>query len=418
MSATATPLDSLPLGKRELIVLLALLMSLNALSIDIMLPALDDMARELGAVDGNRRQLVIAVYTIAVGVGCLLPGSFADRFGRRPIILVALAAYSSLALVTAMLTDFEVLLWVRALAGLLASGLLVAPIAIVRDIYEGDRMARLMSIIGAVFITVPVMAPSAGQAILLVADWRGIFAVLAGLGFVAATWVWFRLPETLSDANRQHIDLPVIAKNMKQALVNRQAFGYVTGNALLMGGVFGYVNSSQQLFQEYFRAGTLFPILFGGSAATMVISNLVNSRIVMRFGARRVSHTGVLMFIAVSATQVWSSYAHPGSLWWFLPLMSINLALLGFLSANFGSIAMQPFAKTAGSASSVQTFFRMSGSALVGMGIGQSFDGTAQPFAWALLTTSVCALLLVLFSEKGKLFRRLNASSVYQPIVR
>jgi DHA1 family bicyclomycin/chloramphenicol resistance-like MFS transporter len=149
--------------------------------------------------------------------------------------------------------------------------------------------------------------------------------------------------------------------------------------------------------------------VFGGTAAMMAVSNIVNSRIVERFGARRVSHAGVLMFIVVSALQVWAAYYRDGDLWWFLPLMAMNLGLLGFLGANFGSIAMQPFAHIAGAASSIQTFFRMFGAALVGLVIGQAYDGTARPFALALLIGSVSALLLVSYSEKGKLFRRLNA---------
>ncbi len=407
-SAPASPIDSLPLGKRELIALLALLMSLNALSIDAMLPALADMARELGAADGNDRQLIVAVYTIAMGIGCLVPGSFADRFGRRPIILISLTAFAVLSLVTAMLTDFTTLLVVRAITGLLAAGLMVAPVAVVRDLYEGDGMARLMSLISAVFITVPVIAPSLGQAILLVAGWRWIFVALSAVSGLAAAWVWFRLPETLAKENVQLVNVPIIARNMKAALMNRAAIGYVLGSMLLMGSVFGYVNSAQQLFQQHFGVGELFPVVFGGTAAMMAVSNIANSRIVMRFGARRVSHFGVIVFVVVSAVQVWSSYAHPQSLPWFIGLMSINLALLGFLGANFGSIAMQPFAQIAGAASSVQTFLRMFGAAMVGAVIGQSYDGSAVPFAWSLLICSSCALLLVLFSERGRLFRRLH----------
>ena len=384
------------------------MMSLNALAIDAMLPALDQMATDLQVADGNQRQLVIAVYMLTMGIGCLVPGSFADRFGRRPIIMVSLAAYSVLSLLTAMLNNFELLLWTRGLTGLLAAGLMVAPMAIVRDLYEGDKMARIMSIVAAVFITVPVIAPSFGQAIMLVADWRWIFVALSAAGALAAVWVWFRLPETLAGENRQHINVPVIATNMKAAFVNRSSVGYVVGTALLIGGVFGYVNSAQQLYQDHFGVGDMFPILFGGTAAMMAFSNIINSRIVMRFGARRVSHAGVLMFIVVSAVQVWSSYVHPGDIWWFIPLMSINLGLLGFLGANFGSIAMQPFAQTAGAASSMQTFVRMFGAAMVGVVIGQAYDGTALPFAWSMLTTSTLALLLVLYSENGKLFRRIN----------
>ncbi len=407
MASAALPQDK-TIGERELVVMVALLMSLNALAIDAMLPALDDMAADLGAQQGNRRQLVVAVYLLATGLGCLLPGSLADRFGRRPLLFVSLGAYVLCSALMALVERFDVLLAARAVQGLLSAGILVVPMAVIRDRYEGDRMARLMSLVSAVFITVPVIAPSLGQGVLWVAGWRWIFVLMAGLALLAMLWVWARLPETLDPANRQTIDLGDIGRNMRAALINRGAIGYVLGAALLVGGVFGYVNSAQQLIGEHFGAGEWFPIVFGGTAAMMVVSNLVNSRIVERFGARRVSHSGVLMFIAVSAAQVWAAHERPGELAWFVPLMAANLALLGFLGANFGSIAMQPFARTAGSASSVQTFFRMFGAALVGLAIGQAYDGSAQPFAHALLATSILSLLLVLFSEKGRLFRRLH----------
>ena len=195
---------------------------------------------------------------------------------------------------------------------------------------------------------------------------------------------------------------------MRVTLFHRGSVGYVLGTSLLIGSVFGYVNSAQQLIGEHFKAGDWFPVVFGGTAAMMVVSNLVNSRIVEHFGARRVSHAGVLIFIAVSVVQVWAAYNRDGDLAWFLPLMSLNLMLLGFLGANFGSIAMQPFSHIAGSAASVQGFFRMFGAAVVGLVIGQAYDGTARPFALALLIGSTTALMLVLFSERGKLFRRLN----------
>lgn len=414
-AATAAPMTGpissqrrKPLGQRELVVMIALLMSLNALAIDGMLPALDVMAHELGAADGNTRQLVVAVYLLANGLGCLVPGAFADRFGRRPMLLFSLAAYTLFSGAVVLVHDFTALLVMRALAGVLSAGLMVVPMAIIRDQYEGDRMARLMSLVSAVFITVPVIAPSLGQGVMLIADWRWIFIALGVMGSLAAFWVWARLPETLDPAHRQRIWIPTILGNMKTAFFTRSSVGYVLGTALLIGAVFGYVNSAQQLLTDHFGVGDWFPIVFGGTAAMMAVASVVNSRIVERFGARRVSHAGVMVFILVSLVQVWAAHNRAGDLAWFLPLTATNLGLLGFLGANFGSIAMQPFAGIAGAASSIQTFFRMFGAAVVGLLIGQAFDGTARPFAHALLICSIGALLLVLYSEKGRLFRRLH----------
>jgi DHA1 family bicyclomycin/chloramphenicol resistance-like MFS transporter len=306
----------------------------------------------------------------------------------------------------------------RCLQGILSAGLMVVPIAVIRDQYEGDSMARLMSLVSAVFITVPVVAPSFGQAILLVSEWHMIFLVLSLLAVLAAVWVWLRLPETLDPANKQDIHLPTIVRNMRTGLFHRPSIGYVFGTALLIGGVFGYINSAQQLLGEHFGVGSMFPIVFGGTAAMMAVASLVNSRIVERFGARRVSHIGMLTFIVVSLCQVYAAHYHPGELVWFVPLMATNLGLLGFLGSNFGSIAMQPFASIAGAASSIQTFVRMFGAALVGLMIGQAYDGTAKPFAFALLISSILATLLVLYSEQGKLFRRYHRPHTVVPNIR
>lgn len=394
------------IGRAEFVALMAAIMSLGALAIDAMLPALDATAADFGVTDPNRRQLVVGIYLIGNGVGCLFPGSLADRFGRRPVLFFALGTYVLTALACAVAWSFDALLGMRAAMGLLAAGLGVLPGAIIRDRFEGDAMARLMSTIFIVFMVVPVLAPTMGQAVLEVAPWPWVFVAIAALGAAVMVWAWVRLPETLAPEHRQPIDLKSVAHNLPLTFTTRSAVGYVLGAGLTFGAMFGYINSAQQLIGEHFGAGENFAIIFGLTASTLAVSSFANSRIVERFGARRVSHTALVIFIFVSALQVAAAVLDGDNLWLFGPLMSANLCLLGFMGANFGSIAMQPFSATAGAASSAQSFVRMLLGAGIGIAIGQAYDDSARPLAVALLVCSFASLLLVLFSERGKLFQR------------
>ncbi|WP_284126640.1 multidrug effflux MFS transporter [Parerythrobacter aestuarii] len=390
----------------EFVALMAAVMSLGALAIDAMLPALDEIAATFGVDDPNRRQLVVGVYLLAGGVGCLVPGSFADHFGRTRVLMVVLCCYIVTSLLCAVAPTYEALLGIRIAQGFLVAGLGVLPAAIIRDRFEGDAMARLMSTIFIVFMVVPVLAPSMGQWVLNVAQWPWVFVAMAIAAALVMLWAWLRLPETLAIEDRDPLDFRSVFHNLPLTFRTREAVGYVFGSGLTFGAMFGYINSAQQLIGEHFGAGDDFPIIFGATASTLAVSSFANSRIVENFGARRVSHTALCVFIAVSAAQVWAAFYHGGSLELFIPLMSANLCLLGFMGANFGSIAMQPFQHAAGAASSAQGFVRMSLGAGVGILIGQAYDGTARTLAVALLSCSIASLCLILFSERGVLFRR------------
>ena len=393
-----------PVGERELIWMMALLMALNAFGIDAILPALESVAVDLGAT-GNSRQYVVGAYLLAAGIGTLVPGAFADRYGRRPVLFTALAAYIVFSIACAMATSFEMLVTLRAIQGFSAAGIIALPPAIIRDRVGGDKMARMMSLIFVIFLLVPAVAPSIGQGILMLAgDWRFIFGGMAFAGVLMTAWVYIRLPETLHEEDRQPIIVRQIARNMTHAVTLRETIGYTLGSALVFGGLFGFINSSQQLIGEAFGAGDKFPMIFAICAGCMAIANWSNSRIVERYGARRVSHVALFLFIAVAAAQAWFASQPDETLWTFVPLMAANMSLLGFIGANFGSIALQPFRHIAGAASSAQGFLRMTSGAALGAAIGQAYDGTARPLAMALLATAVISLAFVLFSERGTLF--------------
>jgi len=400
--APSTPLRK-ALGETELLWMMAMLMALNAFGIDAILPALDALAADL-SVSGNDRQFVIGVFLLTGGIGSLVPGVLADRFGRRPILLGAVAVYIVLSILSALAPTYDALIAVRAAQGFFAAGIVALPPAIIRDRVGGDKMAKMMSLIFVIFLMVPAVAPTIGQGILQFGSWRAIFGAMAVLVVAMGAWVFIRLPESLTDENRQPIELRSIATNMTRALALPSTAGYVLGSALVFGALFGFINSSQQLITETFGAGDIFPMIFAICAGSMAFASWSNSRIVERFGARRVSHTALFAFIAVSAVQVMAAFQPDEHLWVFVPLMAINMALLGFIGSNFGAIAMNPFFNIAGAASSVHGFVRMTMAALLGGAIGYAFDGTARPLALALLASGLACLVLVLLSEKGKLF--------------
>lgn len=413
---TASRVPERAMGPRESTAMMALVMALQALAVDAMLPALGDIARDLAVPDPNQRQLVIGTFLLASGFASLIPGSLADRYGRRPVLLACIGLYVLFSLACALATTFDMLLYMRILQAVGCGGLAVLPSAIIRDRFGGDQMAKQMSIIAVVFLVVPMLAPSIGQVVLLFAGWRWIFVFLAIMACGMAAWVAIRLPETLQPEHRQPIRLGAIATNMIGAATNRAAIGYVFGGAMTFGAMIGYVNCSQQLVGEHFGAGTMFPVLFGFSALMMAMANFSNSRIVERFGARRVSHTAVFMFIVVSAVQLWFSTRPDETLWQFMPLIITNMILIGFIGANFNSIALQPFAHTAGTASSMHSFLRMVIGSVMGIFVGQAYDGSARPLALAFLASGIISLALVTYSERGKLFRRLHPPGAPRPV--
>lgn len=394
------------IGDRELIVMMASLMALNALAIDAMLPAFPSMISSLGIVDANQIQYVITVFLAGTGIGALIYGPMSDRFGRKPILLVATVGAAVFSLACSIAPTFELMLWMRFAHGLMAAAMGVLVVSVIRDQFEGDAMARRMSTIFLIFMIVPIIAPTIGQLVLLFAGWRTIFDLMAFMAVAAAIWVYYRLPETLHPENVIPIEPHALAKAWRKVVVNRNAAGYMLGAGIVQGALFGYLNSSQQTFDKVFGAADFFTIGFAIIAIGIAVSNFTNARIVERFGARRVSQTALLTFIVLGALQLAAAEFAPTSLPLFLILLTANMAMIGFIGSNFSSIAMSPFGDVAGAASSFQTFVRTVLAASIGAIIGQQFDGSVMPVALGFLLCGLAALALVLWCERGKLFTR------------
>ena len=394
------------LGERELVVMMASLMALNALAIDAMLPAFPAMVKGLAVGNANDIQYVISVFLLGTGLGALIYGPLSDRYGRKPILMFSTIGSAVFTLACSFSDSFQFLLIMRFCHGLIAAAMAVLVVSVIRDRFSGDAMAKRMSTIFLIFMIVPIIAPTIGQAVLLFAGWRTIFDLMAIMALLAAFWVWRRLPETLAPENVIPIEPRALASAWKQVVLNRNSAGYMLGAGIVQGALFGYLNSSQQLFDKVFNAKEFFTIGFAIVAIGIAASNFTNARIVERFGARRVSQTALITFIILGALQLTASVLVPTSLTIFLILLTMNMAMVGFIGSNFSSIAMTPFGHVAGAASSFQTFARTIIAATIGATIGQQFDGSVAPVAAGFMVCGVVALALVLWCEHGKLFTR------------
>ncbi|WP_374525945.1 multidrug effflux MFS transporter [Sphingopyxis sp.] len=392
-------------GDREMVFMMAMVMALNALAIDSMLPALPAIGEGLGVTVANDRQYVISIYLFGIGAGSLFYGPLSDRFGRKGVLVPALFAYVAFSIGCGLANSFPLLLALRFGHGLVSAALGVIVVAVIRDLFSGDAMAKRLSMIFLVFMIVPAIAPTMGAGITAFASWRAIFIVLAVMGVVMLLWLR-RLPETLHPEDVRPLDLRTMAAGWATVTRHRRAAGYMIASGMMQGALYGYLNSSEQIIADIFHARSWFPLVFACVALGIATANFSNAAIVERFGARRVSQSATFAFMATSILQILVALSGAETLWMFTVLMMVNVGLIGFVGSNFGSIAMEDFGHMAGVASSYQSFAKTLLAATVGALIGQQYNGTTLPLAYAFLISGVVGLTLVFWAERGKLFTR------------
>ncbi|MBC2776480.1 multidrug effflux MFS transporter [Parasphingopyxis marina] len=392
------------LGFREFVAMMAAMMALIALAIDAMLPALPDIGQSLAVTDDNERQWIIAIFMMGFGVTQLIYGTLSDRFGRKRVLLTGVALYIVFSVVCALAPTFELLLISRFLAGAALAVSRVLVISIVRDCFVGRHMARVMSLVFIVFMGAPVLAPAIGQIILFFAPWRWIFGMLAIAGSAVFVWVALRLPETLAVEDRLPLSFARVAQNWKRALTERYSLGYTLGFTMFQGALVGFITSAQQIFFEVFDAELLFTPVFAMVAGAMALANWQNSRLVIRLGTRFLAHWALIGFIGFAAIHLAFAMSGYETIYSFAILQALTMGCFGLASSNFGAMAMNNMGHIAGSAASVQGFVATVFGSLIGISIGQSYDGTTVPMIGGFLTCGLLALAIVFFTEKGKLF--------------
>ena len=406
-------------GTREMTAMLAGLMALNAFAIDAMLPALPDIGHSLGVVEDNRRQLVVIAYFIGFASTQLLWGPLADRFGRKPVLAAGVALYGLFALLCAFAGSFALLIAGRIAMGASAAVTRVLVIAMVRDLFEAEAMARVMSLVFMVFMLVPVLAPNIGQAILLVASWRAIFLVLAGYALAMLLWSWLRLPETLHPEYRRSLQWDEMARGLVETVREPQSRGYTIALTISFAALVAYISSIQQIVFDAFGEGRYIGLVFAAIAAPMALASWLNSRVVGRFGLRRVGHSAAAAFALITGAHALVGLSGHETLALFIVLQSLAMASFAFASSNLGTLAMEHMAPIAGTASSVQGVISTLGAAALGFLIGQAFDGSAIPFLVGTAACALAAFVVVMLTEPKRLFARLESGQreVLEPCV-
>jgi MFS transporter, DHA1 family, multidrug resistance protein len=389
----------------EFIALVALTTSLVAMSIDSMLPALGHIAADLRARDPNDRQLVVTAFFIGLTLGQLVYGPISDSTGRKPALYAGIGLFIAGASLCAVTPRFGVLLGARALQGFGAAGPRVVAIAIVRDLYVGRSMARVMSFVTSVFIVVPIVAPSIGQGVLLFSTWRAIFVLLVAAAAVDLLWFAWRQPETLPLERRRPFSLRSILEGARTALGNRITLGYTLGSGFVFGAFINYLTSSQQIFQEQYGLGKLFPIFFGTLAFSLGLASAVNARLVMRLGTRALSRWALLAECVLSwafLVGAWLLRGHP-------PLASLMAYLVlcffcnGLLFGNYNARAMEPMGEIAGVAAAVTGSVSSLVALTLGTLFGRAYDGTVMPLASGFALLSVGSLVATEWAERRPL---------------
>jgi DHA1 family bicyclomycin/chloramphenicol resistance-like MFS transporter len=395
----------LPMPQWELVIMVASLMALNALAIDIMLPALSNISEHYSLIRDNDQQLVIFAYIAGFGAPQLVFGPISDRFGRKGLLAICLIGYAIAGLACIMTTSFMTLLIMRFIQGIFASGVRVIAVSIVRDLLSGREMARLMSLVMTVFMVVPILAPTIGAGVMLVAPWQWTFGLLSFAAMVNLVWIQLRLPETLGPEHRQPLNLKQTGKAYWQVVSTRITLGYMCASGVIFGALFAFVAASEQIFTDVFQQHDTFVLWFAGVAAALAAANFTNSRIVEKYGMRRISHTVLILFIILALINVITLYTVGEKLWLFYPLFCLSFGCFGMLGANFTALAMEPQGKIAGTASAAYGFASTTFASAIGYLVAGQFDGTVIPFMWGFVGLGAASLTIVFIAERGKLFQ-------------
>ena len=376
-----SPITSKAPSRIEFIILMSVIVAVDALAIDGILPALSHISHEFGISEGNDRQYIVTSIFIGYAFGVMLFGVASDSFGRKRPIYVGFIIFLIGTVITVFASSFSMLLAGRVLQGVGAAGPQVIPTAITRDMYKGRGMAEVMSLIMMVFLMVPAFAPLIGQGILMISNWQGIFIMLGVYASLAFVWFAIRQPETLPPEKRVPFSVKQISASVKEVFRNQPAVKYMVAEGLTFAAVLAYITMAQQVFQEHYQLGERFPLYFGGLALVMMLASFVNSQLVERLGMRLLVLRGAAVLFAASLIYLAIILLNDQSvpLWSFMLYAAMAYFCFGLLFGNMHSLAMEEVGHIAGVAASVVGSVSVLIATMLGGIIGSFYNDSITP---------------------------------------
>ncbi len=389
----------------EFVVMMAALMSIVALAIDALLPAIPDIGLSIQSLDPTDNQLLVTMIFLGLGAGQLLLGPISDSLGRKPVVYIGFSIFLLASFICLYAPSLEIMVLGRIFQGIGLAAPRTIAISMIRDSYRGDRMAKTMSFVTAFFILVPIIAPALGKLILDQSGWQAIFYVQMVMALIIGFWFWNRQPETLRPEHKIPFNGRNFIKGAKEFFRHRDTVVFTLNSGLLNGAFLVYLSSAQHIFVDQYGLEENFPFIFAGLAFSIGLSTFLNGTLVMRFGMRRLSLTASVVFCLVALLYaIWFKDAPNPGIFVLLGFLSVLFLCLGFVWGNFRSMAMEPIGHIAGIGAAINGFVSTMISIPIATFIGSFVVDSVWPLFMGLALCGLCSLaaFLLLGSPRGR----------------
>jgi DHA1 family bicyclomycin/chloramphenicol resistance-like MFS transporter len=394
--------------KLEFVALMASLMSIVALSIDALLPALPNVGTYLKVTNANDNQLLITMIFLGLGFGQLVFGPLSDSFGRKPIVYIGFIVFIIASIICVTTESFEMMIIGRVLQGVGLSSPRSLALSMIRDSYSGDYMAKIVSIVVMFFILVPVVAPTLGQFLINYFSWKSIFYVNLIFGVIVMIWFWLRQPETLAVKNRIKFSSHLFIDGTKEFFRHKEAVAFTFVSGFITGSFMVYLSTSQQIFQVQYNLGDMFPIIFASLAISVGLATFMNSRFVIKFGMWRIAYYASIAYTLISVFYVLLFFSgNNPSIYVLLSFFALQFFAIGFLFGNLRALAMQPLGHIAGIGAAINGFISTVMAVPIANYIGGFVNTSVLPLFVGFSFFGILSVLVFVFLNRRR--ARLNS---------